>query len=71
MTDEHWRDLAGLKKLNYVAWGDNTLQRVEVVIVLGGGRRTRLDEFLMIFAIRNGRRQVVSFEQQRFPKRPQ
>ncbi len=43
MTDEHWRGLTGLKKLDYVTWGDVSLRRVEVFHATG--KRTRLDTF--------------------------
>lgn len=66
MTDEDWRELAGLKKLDYVTWGDVELRRCEVFPVGGRGRRTRLDAFRTQTSIRDGRRVRVISEI--FPK---
>lgn len=45
MTDAHWRGLVGLKKLDYVQWGDIPLRREEVFPA--SGSRVRLDSFIM------------------------
>lgn len=59
MTDEHWRDLVGLKKLDYVSWGDVELRRREHFFPSRSGRRTRIDSFRTVTTIRDGRRVPV------------
>ena len=66
MNDENWHELAGLKKLDYVTWGDVDLRRCEVFPAGGRGRRTRLDAFRTVTITRNGRRMPASGEI--FPK---
>ena len=58
MTDEHWRDLVGLKTLDYASWGDVELRRREHFWG-GGGRRIRIDSFRTVTTIRDGHRVPV------------
>ena len=67
MTDKHWRGLTGLKKLDYVFWGDASLRRVEEFPATG--HRLRLDSFRATGVFRSGRRNGL-FMGQRFPQSP-
>lgn len=66
MTDEHWRGLAGLKKLDYVQWGNMSLRREEVFPV--SGPRVRLDSFITGDKSQFGL--VTPTPQRRYPQSP-
>lgn len=53
MTDEHWRGLAGMKRLEYLTWGNTSLYRARSFPTRGP--RVVLDSFIEIPTLPNGR----------------